>query len=60
MPRAFMLKILKLCPPLEQIFNLVLCLEDATIQDDFIVKDISLLLGNRNLEDIFVVDTDRD
>ena len=34
----------------------MLCAEDSTIQEDIIVKDISLFLYNRSLEDIFVVD----
>ena len=57
LPRNFMERLLTSTPALEQVISKVLCLEDATPVDTFIVKDISLLLHNRELEDIFVVDT---
>jgi hypothetical protein len=39
-------------------FSFVLCLEDTTRVENSITKDIGLLLANRQLDDILIIDTD--
>ncbi len=48
---------MELTPALYDVFSVLLCQEDATNADNFIVKDISLLTHNREMQDIFVVNT---
>ena len=60
LPHNLMDKLLKAIPGLDSILDFVLCQEDATPVEDFIIKDISILLGNRELEDIFVIDPHAD
>jgi len=60
LPRNFVDRLLKMTPGLDQVVSTVLCYEDTTQVEDFVVKDISILLLNRELQDIFVVDTNPD
>jgi hypothetical protein len=60
LPRDFIKRIFAKTPKIEELFSQVLCGEEQTIQEDFKVKDISLLLHNRTLEDIFVVEPNAD
>ena len=56
-PRNFIESLLSITPALKQVISRVLCFEDTIFLENFIVKDISLLLHNREIENIFVVDT---
>lgn len=51
-------EIFEMIPHLEQLINFTLCLEETKVQDCYQVKDISLLLNNRTLENIYVIDCD--
>ena len=58
LPRRIMKAVYEAIPMLESNINFTLCQEETKIQNEFLIKDISLLLGNRELEDIYVVDCD--
>jgi len=60
LPRYFVDRLLSMTPQLDSVISTILCNEDTTIVEDFIIKDISILLLNRELQDIFIVDTDPD
>ena len=43
-------------PGLDTYFSLILCQEEAQWTEDYILRDISIFLGNRELLDVFVVE----
>lgn len=43
-------------PGLNSVINLFLCLEDTQEKEDYVVKDISIFLKNRDLHNIHVID----
>ena len=58
LPRAFMDAILVKIPELRSIFNYVFCREEMVQTEEFLIKDLSYLLLNRNPNDIIVIDVD--
>ena len=56
LPKRFMIEILNKMPEIGALLNFVLTLEDASTMDEYYVKDISMLLHNRELGDVFVVE----
>lgn len=56
LPRRFIDIIIRMVPQLTQVINFILTLEDMKDQDDYCVKDVSKLLGNRTLEQLYVID----
>jgi TFIIF-interacting CTD phosphatase-like protein len=45
-------------PELRQIFSYILCQEDMIFTESYLIKDMSILLHNRKIEDIIIVETD--
>lgn len=45
-------------PQLRDVVSQILCREVAQVQEGYLVKDISLLLGNRDADSIYCVDSD--
>ena len=43
-------------PGLRSVVNYFLCLEDTQEKEEYVVKDISIFLKNRELQDIHVID----
>ena len=43
-------------PGVKPIFSHILTLENALIFNEYVIKDLSSLLSNRNMEDIIVVE----
>src|SRR3569833_3774579 len=58
LPRNLCEGILNKVEGLRQIFSYVLCQEDTIRTDMYMIKDMSVLLKNRRLEDIIIVDTE--
>ena len=56
LPRRFLDEIIAQMPGLSQVVNFFLCLEDTQEKDEYFVKDISIFLKNRELQDIHVID----
>lgn len=56
LPRRFVDLILKEISGIESYFSLILCQEEAQWTEDYILRDVSLFLGNRELLDVFVVE----
>lgn len=46
-------------PHLKDIFAYILCQEEAISTEAFMIKDLSILLYNRNIEDIVVIESDQ-
>lgn len=57
LPRRFLDLILDEMPQFRQVSNFILSLEDTCVEDDFVVRDISIFTQNRTLDNIFVIDT---
>ena len=58
LPRAFVDGILNKIPELWAIFSYIFCREEMVQTDEFLIKDLSYLLLNRNPNDIIVIDVD--
>jgi hypothetical protein len=58
LPRDFCNAILQKTPELKGIFSHIICNEEILRTDSFLIKDIGLLLYNRQLENIVVVEPD--
>jgi hypothetical protein len=58
LPRELCDGILNKIPELKQIFSYVLCQEDMICTEQYLIKDMSVLLSNRRIEDIVIVETD--
>jgi len=54
--REFVDDLMSKVPELKSIFSLILCREDTVPLGDYLVKDIGLLLSNRKIEEVIVVD----
>ena len=55
LPRRFVDLILKEIPGAACYFNHVLCAEEACWQDEYLLRDVSQLLGNRDLLEMYVI-----
>ena len=60
LPRRFLDAILAEMPGVLQYVNFFLSLEDTRTQEEFVVKDISIFLQNRELSDIYVIDVNQE
>jgi len=60
LPRRFVDLILKEVPGMSNYFNFILTSEEASWRDDYLIKDCSLLLGNRELLELYVIDSTPD
>ena len=58
LPRRYVDEIINLIPELDSIFSFILCEEEMTFNEGFMVKDLSIFFDGRELENIFVIDTD--
>lgn len=58
LPRAFVKSIINKIPELGTIFSYIFCWEDMVQTEEYMIKDLSQLLLNRNASDIIVVDVD--
>jgi TFIIF-interacting CTD phosphatase-like protein len=57
LPRSFATQILDKIPQLKDIFAHVICQEDAISTEAYLIKDLSILLSNRSIEDIVVIES---
>jgi len=55
LPREMCEVFLNEVPELKQIFSYVLCQEDMIYTESYLIKDMSVLLLNRRIEDIIIV-----
>lgn len=58
LPRSFVDSILIKIPELRNIFSYIFCREEMVQTEEFLIKDLSYLLLNRNPNDIIVIDVD--
>lgn len=58
LPRQFVDSILLKVPDLRNIFSYIFCREEMVQTEEFLIKDLSYLLLNRNPNDIIVIDVD--
>jgi TFIIF-interacting CTD phosphatase-like protein len=56
LPRRFLDAILTQVPELNICVNFFICQEECQLQEDYLVKDISILMGERKMENIYVID----
>jgi hypothetical protein len=56
LPKRFLDEIVAQMPGLRSVVNYFLCLEDTQEKEEYVVKDISIFLKNRELQDIHVID----
>ena len=59
LPRRFVDLIFHEIPGMNNYFNQILTAEDCSWQEEYLIKDCSVLLGNRNLLDLYVIETDQ-
>jgi hypothetical protein len=57
LPKRFLDQLRKQMPEMDTCCDFILSLEDCQEGEECLVKDISIFLGNRKREDIFVIDT---
>ena len=55
-----MKKIIEFMPLFQHTCDHILCLEECQEGEECLVKDISIFLQNRQREDIFIVETNKD
>ena len=58
LPRSFVDNILTKIPDLNNIFSFIFCQEDMLAVDEYLIKDLSMLLKSRKTDEIIIVDTD--
>ena len=58
LPRSFVDNILTKIPDLNNIFSFIFCQEDMLPVDEYLIKDLSILLKSRKTDEIIIVDTD--
>jgi hypothetical protein len=58
LPRPFVDGILSKVPELRSIFGYIFCREEIVQTEEFLIKDLSYLLLNRNPNDIIVIDVE--
>ena len=52
-----MVKLVEKVPDLDKVFSYILCQEEMLDLEEWWIKDLGLLTGSRNKDDIIVVDT---
>lgn len=60
LPRSFCDAIVARIPQFKDVFSFILCQEDCIATEAYLIKDQSILLGNRSIEDIVVIDSNLD
>lgn len=57
LPRRILDAILAEMPEIRNFFSHVLAMEDGIVQDDYLVRDVSKLLGGRDLNNIYIIES---